>query len=81
MNHGIEIENATAFVKYKPKTCFKPFADEVSASRRKADNDTRDMAAGNTTKLIGNALYGNTITKKKNLPTSRIVNKTTRLNT
>ena len=65
LNHGLEVDNITAFVKYTPKTCFKRFADEVSAARRKADAHTRDMAAGNTAKLISNALYGKTITNKE----------------
>ena len=29
MNHGLEVENITAFVKYKPVACFKQFTDEV----------------------------------------------------
>ena len=58
------MKNITCFVRYDPIPCFKNFADEVANTRRHADRDQSGAAAGNTAKLIGNALYGKTITNK-----------------
>ena len=63
--HDLVVENMRAFVRYKPIACFQNFAEEVATARRKADVDQTGTAAGNTAKLIGNALYGKTITNKE----------------
>ena len=48
--------------------CFKRFADEVSAARGSRRTHA-GWAARNTAKLIGNALYGKTITNKEKFAT------------
>ena len=65
LSKGLLVENVTAFIKYTPKACFGQFMNQVVAARRKADANTCDSAAGNTAKLIGNALYGKTITNRE----------------
>ena len=47
------VENITAFIKYSPVACFKRFTREVVNARRKADENTWDVAAGKNSKLIG----------------------------
>ena len=63
--HGLIVNNITSFVRYEPIPCFAKFATEVADARRAADNDRSGTAAGNTAKLVGNALYGKTITNKE----------------
>ena len=65
LSKGLLVENVTAFIKYTPKACFGQFMNQVVAARWKADANTCDSAAGNTAKLIGNALYGKTITNRE----------------
>ena len=53
MKNGHVVETVTAFIKYLPIACFKNFTDEVIQTRRKADKNMLDVAAGNAAKLIG----------------------------
>jgi hypothetical protein len=64
-DHGLLVDNITSFVRYDPIPCFRNFTEEVANARRKADIDQTGTAAGNTAKLVGNALYGKTITNKE----------------
>ena len=57
LNHGLIVNNITAFVQYKPIPVFQEFAEEVATTRRKADCDKIGTAAGNTAKLIGKLLF------------------------
>ena len=63
--HGLIVDNITTFVCYDPIPCFQNFTEEVASTQRKADADQSGTAAGNTAKLIGNAIYGKTITNKE----------------
>ena len=62
---GLIVNTLTACVRYEPIPCFRNFTEEVATARRKADVDQTGTAAANTAKLIGNALYGKTITNKE----------------
>ncbi|BFZ20032.1 hypothetical protein BsWGS_23071 [Bradybaena similaris] len=51
-------------IEYQPKTCFKTFGEKVSDARRDGDRDPTQTIKSDTTKLLGNAAYGKTLTNK-----------------
>ena len=58
LEHGLEITRVYQIVEFKPKACFKNFADEVSDARRTGDSDPSKSILADTFKLIGNSAYG-----------------------
>lgn len=51
-------------IEFEPRRCFKSFVETVTADRRAGDIDSSNSAIANTSKLIGNSVYGVTIMNK-----------------
>ena len=64
MEMELEVKNIEWFLEYDSKTCFKNLQDEVIHDRRLADLDPVFKIKGETSKLIGNSLYGGTLMDK-----------------
>lgn len=58
LEHGLVATRVHCFIQYNKKAVFAPLCSEVSHHRRKADQDPRYKAYGETFKLMGNSYYG-----------------------
>ena len=65
LDHGLKITKIYQVVQYKPERCFSKFADSVTKARREGDVDKSKALLADTSKLIGNSVYGKTITNKE----------------
>ena len=61
LNKGLEVTKIHEVIQYQPYACFKTFADQVSANRRKGDLDSSNKILADTFKLVGNSAYGKTL--------------------
>jgi G:T-mismatch repair DNA endonuclease (very short patch repair protein) len=64
MEHGLVVTKVYQVVEYETRPIFKNFSKSVSDTRRLGDVDASLKLLANTAKLIGNSLYGKTITDK-----------------
>jgi hypothetical protein len=64
MEHGLVVTKVYQVVEYEARPIFKDFSKSVSDTRRLGDVDSSLKLLANTAKLIGNSLYGKTITDK-----------------
>jgi hypothetical protein len=64
MKHGLVVTKVYQIVEYETRPIFKDFSKSVSDTRRLGDVDASLKLLANTAKLIGNSLYGKTITDK-----------------
>jgi hypothetical protein len=60
-------------VEYTPEETFKPFVDQVTAARRKGDENIDCKILSDLYKLLGNSSYGKTICNKQNFVNTRYV--------
>ena len=65
LDHGLKITKIYQIVQYKPERCFSKFADLVTMARREGDVDASKALLADISKLIGNSVYGKTITNKE----------------
>ena len=61
INHGLVITKVYQVIEFKPMKCFTRFTDRVTEDRRAGDRDPSLKIIGDTTKLVGNSLYGRVI--------------------
>ena len=64
MEHGLVVTKVYQVIEYETRPIFKDFSKSVSDTRRLGDVDSSLKLLANTAKLIGNSLYGKTITDK-----------------
>ena len=65
LEHGLEITNVYRVYEYRPAKCYKKFGESVSDARREGDLNPDKALLAETSKLVGNSLYGKTITDKE----------------
>jgi len=65
LDHGLEITRIYQFIQFKPVACFRTFGESVSNSRREGDIDEHKTLLAETSKLVGNSVYGKTITNQE----------------
>ena len=63
--HGLEITKIYQLIEYTPRRLFDAFGDSISETRRKGDTDSSQEINAAIAKLIGNATFGKTITRKE----------------
>ena len=56
------VENISLVIEYQPRPCFKLFGGSVSDARRGGDKDPAKAIMADTFKLLGNSVYGKTLT-------------------
>eukprot|EP00116_Pleurobrachia_bachei_P001169 sb/3461431/ len=64
LDNGLVVTKLHQFVQFRPVRCFKSFADNVSNDRRAGDADPSKAIIAETSKLIGNSVYGHSIMRK-----------------
>ena len=64
LEHGLEVTRIYQIIEYEGREIFRQFGDSVTEARRAGDVDASQQLLANTAKLIGNSLYGKTITDK-----------------
>ena len=65
LQHGLKITKIYRTFEYTPARCFQSFGEAVSDARRAGDANPDLSLLAETSKLIGNSLYGKTITNKE----------------
>lgn len=65
LSHGLSISRIYQVAQYSPKKPFQDFGLSVSSYRREGDVNPNKVVIAETAKLIGNSLYGKTITNKE----------------
>lgn len=65
LRHGLVITKIYAVYQYIPRRIYKSFGDSVSDARRGGDVDPSLTLLADTSKLVGNSVYGKTITDKE----------------
>jgi len=64
LSHGLVVTKIYQLFEYAPRRVFETFVDSVSEARRKGDADDDLKILADMSKLVGNSLYGKTITNK-----------------
>jgi G:T-mismatch repair DNA endonuclease (very short patch repair protein) len=64
LEHGLVVTRVYQVVEYEGRHIFESFGKSVSDARRAGDADSSLELLANTAKLVGNSLYGKTITDK-----------------
>lgn len=64
LEHGLKVGKIYQVVEYDRRDLFKKFGESVSDARRAGDIDPDKTLIANTAKLVGNSVYGKTITDK-----------------
>ena len=65
VDHGLKITKIYRSFEYTPARCFEKFGQSVSDVRRASDSDLNLALLAKMSKLVGNSLYGKTITNKE----------------
>lgn len=65
LEHGLKVTKVYRMFCYQPKAVFRKFGESVSAARREGDTDPDKALLGEMHKLVGNSVYGKTITNKE----------------
>ena len=63
--HGLIVTRIYQVFEYTPRKIFESFGESVSKARREGDVDPSKSLLASTAKLIGNSVYGKTITNKE----------------
>ena len=61
---GLQVTKIYQVIEFTPKKCFQDFANNVSDDRRTGDSNPNMRIVAETSKLIGNSVYGYTIMNK-----------------
>jgi hypothetical protein len=64
LEHGLVVSRVYQIIEYEPSRIFQSFGETVTEARRAGDVDSSQKLLADTAKLIGNSLYGKTITDK-----------------
>ena len=73
LDHGLVVSKVHLVVQYTPEESFKPFVQQVTAARRKGDENVDCKILSDLYKLLGNSSYGKTICNKQNFVNTRYV--------
>ena len=73
LDHGLLVSKVHLVVQYTPEETFKPFVHEVTAARRKGDENVDCKILSDLYKLLGNSSYGKTICNKQNFVNTKYV--------
>ena len=65
LDEGLIITSISQVWEYKSEKCYEKFANSVSDARRAGDANSSLSLLAETSKLIGNSVYGKTITNKE----------------
>ena len=65
LEQGLQITRVYEICQFKPVKCFEAFGNSVSEARRAGDIDPSQALLADTSKLIGNSVYGKMITNKE----------------
>ena len=65
LKKGVKITKIYQVIEFDPKTCFKKFVNDVCNDRRAGDRDPSLTIIADTSKLIGNAVYGHSLMDKE----------------
>ena len=65
VGHGLVVTDVYEVFQYTPQACYERFGVSVSNARRAGDADPSLALLAETSKLIGNSVYGKTITNKE----------------
>jgi hypothetical protein len=66
VNHGLEITRVQQIVQFIPFKCFEGFGYSVTEGRRAGDVSPDKALLAETSKFVGNSVYGKMITNKEN---------------
>ena len=61
---GLEVTRIYQVIEFTPRRCFHKFAENVSDDRRAGDRDPDMQVIADTSKLIGNSVYGYSVMNK-----------------
>jgi hypothetical protein len=64
LEHGLVVDRIYQIVEYEANAVYREFGDSVTSARRAGDVDATQELLANTSKQVGNSLYGKTITDK-----------------
>ncbi|XP_063692200.1 uncharacterized protein LOC134824307 isoform X1 [Bolinopsis microptera] len=64
LEHGLEVTKIYQIIQFRPIKCFERFANQVSDDRRAGDADSSKTMIAETSKLLGNSVYGHSIMDK-----------------
>ena len=73
LQKGLIVKKVHLLVQYTPEETFKPFVHQVTAARRKGDENVDCKILSDLYKLLGNSSYGKTICNKQNFVNTRYV--------
>lgn len=65
LKHGMKVTKIYGVYSYKRSSIFRRFGESVSDARREGDSDPDKALLADMAKLIGNSVYGKTITNKE----------------
>ena len=65
LKQGLEVSKVCRVYQYRSARCYKKFGESVSDARRDGDANPDLALLAETSKLVGNSLYGKTITDKE----------------
>ena len=66
LQKGLVVSKVHLVVQYTPEKTFEPFVQQVTAARRKGDENVDCKILSDLYKLLGNSSYGKTICNKQN---------------
>ena len=73
LEKGLVVSKVHLLVQYTPEETFRPFVQEVTAARRKGDENVDCKILSDLYKLLGNSSYGKTICNKQNFLNTKYV--------
>ena len=65
LEHGLTVSRVYQIAQFESIAPFKDFGESVCNARREGDSNPNKAVIADTAKLIGNSLYGKTITNKE----------------
>lgn len=65
LEHGLHVTRIYRVIEFHSARCFKPFIDEMTELRRKADKDPDQSVIADTAKLLSNSSYGSLLMQKE----------------
>ena len=65
LNKGVKVTKIYQVIEFDPQICFKKFVDDVCNDRRAGDRDPNLSIIADTSKLIGNSVYGHSLMDKE----------------
>ena len=73
LQKGLKVSKVHLVVEYTPEKTFEPFVQQVTAARRRGDENVECKILSDLYKLLGNSSYGKTICNKQNFVNTKYV--------